>query len=111
MNWIELNSIEQFNKIVEEKSSEKVLIFKHSNRCSISSMAKNRMESNWPNLANNKEIYFLDLIKFRDLSNHIAETTGVQHESPQILIIENGECIYNASHSAISPKVVFQELE
>ncbi len=110
MNWIELISIDQFNQIIEERSSESIIIFKHSNRCSISSMAKNRLESNWQELSNNKEVYFLDLIKFRELSNYIADSIGLQHESPQILVIKNGDCVYHASHSAISPRAIVQEL-
>ena len=76
------------------------VIFKHSTRCSISSMAKNRLERAAP--AQNVEFNLLDLIKHRELSQKIADDFSVEHESPQILFIKNGECVYDESHSGIS---------
>ena len=48
------------------------------------------------------DFYFLDLIKNRDISNEISELFQVSHESPQILLIKNGVCVYDESHYAIS---------
>jgi bacillithiol system protein YtxJ len=47
------------------------------------------------------DFYYLDLIKHRDVSNAIASLFQVHHESPQILVIKNGECIYEESHYGI----------
>ena len=102
MNWISLESIGQINKIIERSYEVPCAIFKHSTRCSISSMAKFRLEGDW-DLSNNEiEAYHLDLIAHRDISNQIAETFSVHHESPQILLIKNGECIYDSSHLDIT---------
>lgn len=103
MNWNVINSDAVLNTIVEESNTQRVLIFKHSTRCSISSMALNRMERSW----NESEMqgvspYILDLIAYRSLSNRIAELFDVYHESPQVLVIENGKCIYTASHMGIN---------
>ena len=46
--------------------------------------------------------YFLDLIIFRSVSALIAETFQVHHESPQLLLIKDGECILDQSHGDIS---------
>jgi bacillithiol system protein YtxJ len=48
------------------------------------------------------DFYYLDLLAHRPLSNKIAETFRVHHESPQILVIRDGKCIYDESHLAIS---------
>lgn len=77
-----------------------VVIFKHSTRCSISSMAKNRMERD--NEPEGIAFYYLDLIRYRGLSNKIAEVFGVYHESPQVLVIRDGKCVYDESHGSIS---------
>jgi len=62
-------------------------------------MAKNRLEKN---LAPAEiDFYFLDLIKYRPISNKIAKDFKVYHQSPQILVIKNGECMYHESHSGI----------
>ena len=63
-------------------------------------MAKNRLES-----AVQPEgilFHYLDLLTYRDVSNYIASVFQVHHESPQVLIIKNGECIYVEAHNAIS---------
>lgn len=99
MNWIELNHVSQLDVIQDSSYTKAQVIFKHSTRCSISSMALNRLEkSEAPQAA---DFYFLDLIRHRDISNSIADVFNVQHESPQILIIKNGKCIYHESHLAI----------
>ena len=102
MNWNALEQIAQLDIINEESKSMPVLLFKHSTRCSISSMALNRIESNWKD-GDNQLIkpYYLDLIAHRDISNQIAEQYGIEHQSPQALVISNGECIYHESHTNI----------
>lgn len=65
-------------------------------------MAKRRFELDWEQLPGNLPLYFLDLIKHRDISNKVAEDFKVHHESPQLLLIKNGECILDQSHGGIS---------
>jgi bacillithiol system protein YtxJ len=99
--WIELTTSEQLISAIENSVEKPVLFFKHSTRCSISSMAKTRFENNW-NIENKSiDIYYLDLIAFRDLSNKIAELTGVEHQSPQAIVLKNKQVIYQASHTSI----------
>jgi bacillithiol system protein YtxJ len=100
MNWIPLTTEKQLAEIREASAEKPVVIFKHSTRCSISAVAKSRLER----AAAPEEIsfYYLDLIKFRDISNKIAADFEVPHESPQVLLIRNGECIYDESHSGIT---------
>lgn len=100
MNWIELTDPSQLQQIKERSGHVPQVIFKHSTRCSISSVAKSRLERTEPPA--NVDFYYLDLIRHRDISNKIAEDFAVYHESPQILLIKNGECVYDESHSGIS---------
>jgi bacillithiol system protein YtxJ len=107
MNWIELNQSEQISEI---KNKEKAsLIFKHSTRCSISKMALKFFERDWKEELE-VDCYFLDILNNRNLSNQIAETFHVHHESPQIIVIRNTECILDASHSDISVEEVEEVL-
>ena len=106
MNWLELSNESQLNEIIEDSKNAPVLIFKHSTRCSISSMAINRLERAWKEGAKLKP-YYLDLIRYRDISNLIATKLGVEHQSPQAIVIKDGKAIYNNSHMGIS----FNELE
>lgn len=108
MNWIDLKDVQQLKQINEQSAQHPVVIFKHSTRCSISNMAKSRLERE-PAPANTS-FYYLDLLKHRDISNKIAEDYHVYHESPQVLVIKNGECTYDESHNGISMKEIAAQL-
>jgi len=101
MEWIQLTSVQDLDQVVQDSSKLPVLLFKHSTRCSISSTALNRLERGWDQNSGIKT-YFLDLIRYREVSNQIATTFGVAHQSPQALVIKEGECIYDSSHMSIS---------
>lgn len=100
--WQPLTQSEQLTDIVRESFEQPVIIFKHSTTCSISAMAKSKVERQWADagLATAK-IYYLDLLRFRPISQEIAQKFNVHHESPQLLLIQNGECTLDSSHMAI----------
>ena len=100
MNWNTLQSLEQLNAIRKASLQKPQVIFKHSTRCSISAMAKNRLEKSIP--PEGVDFHYLDLIRYRPVSNAIADEFGVEHESPQILLIRNESVDYSASHMGIS---------
>ncbi len=100
MNWITLTSESQLEDIKATSAQEPVVIFKHSTRCAISAMVKARLERDGAPKGLN--FYYLDLISHRTISNRIAHEYAVQHESPQVLLIRNGECVYDESHNGIS---------
>ncbi len=104
MTWINLNSLAQLNEI--KNANGYSLIFKHSTRCSISMMAKKNFELDWNVIPEDTTLYFLDLISHRDISNEIAKIFEVAHQSPQILLIKDGDCVLEASHSDISAEEV-----
>jgi bacillithiol system protein YtxJ len=105
MQWKNLETVKQLDEIIGESHQHPVLIFKHSTRCSISSMAKNRLDRH--EVPTNSSFYYLDLIAHRDISNKVAEVFQVKHESPQVLLIKNGACEYEESHNGIT----FEEIE
>lgn len=100
MDWEPLNDISQLDEIVTLSKEKPVAIFKHSTRCSISRMALKQFENEF-DFPEKVTPYFLDLIAFREISNDIASRFGVQHQSPQLILIKDGKAIYNASHSDI----------
>jgi bacillithiol system protein YtxJ len=108
MKWTLLESAEQLNNIKQQQGYS--LIFKHSTRCSISMMAKRRFELDWENLPADMPLYFLDLIQHRDISAQVAQVFNVQHESPQLLLIKDGECILDQSHGEISVDETMSEI-
>lgn len=100
--WKEISDISVLDIINKNSQTQPQLIFKHSTRCSISAMALERLNRNWKFTQAQITPYYLDLLQHRNISNQIAEKWQVNHQSPQILIIRNGECILDVSHSDIS---------
>ncbi len=107
MNWINLNDIDQLASIREASFNKPQLIFKHSTTCSISKMAFSRFErAEAPDAI---DFYYLDLLNYRNISAAVAETFQVHHESPQVVLIKNGECIYDESHYGIMMDEVVEQ--
>lgn len=99
MEWIDLTDEEQLQEIKQKSTNKPQVIFKHSTRCGVSSMAKNRLDRGAK--PENMDFYFLDLIKHRNISNRISRDFNVYHQSPQVLIIKDGKSIYDESHAGI----------
>ena len=111
MNWNKLNQPEQIAEIKALSESTPVMIFKHSTRCSVSSMSLDRLLRKWKNGDEEKIVpYFLDLIAHRELSNLVAQEFGVSHESPQVIVIKNGKAIYDDSHFGISYPDIMEQV-
>jgi len=109
MNWIQLTSDDQVDQIAEQSVNRPQVVFKHSTRCSLSSVVWNRIGKK--EFGNSADYYFLDIIANRALSNRIAADFAVHHESPQLLIIKNRDCVYEESHMAIHPDELAEQLE
>lgn len=96
--FVELKNKEDFDKI---KNQDVAIIFKHSTRCPASAAAHHEMEqflAKHPGLP----IYLVDVIEWRNASDHIADATGIQHESPQAIILKEGTVAWHGSHSSIT---------
>jgi len=109
MNWTFLENPTQISAIKSKAGYS--LIFKHSTRCSISMMAKKRVDMDLSDLPETVQPFFLDLIAHRELSKQIAEVFQVHHESPQLLLIKDGECILDQSHGDISIEEAVTEVK
>lgn len=100
VGWRSLTDLGQLNEIIDLSTEKPVVIFKHSTRCSISRMVLKQFENEFD--FNEKVVSFLlDLIEYRNISNEITSRFGVQHQSPQIILICDGKAVYNASHESI----------
>lgn len=104
-NWVQLTNEDQLRDLIAASEEKPVAFFKHSTRCSISSMALSRFENKW-----NQELpvtcVYLDLLSFRPLSNLIADLSGVEHASPQLIVFKDNQVVYDASHNGIDAEAV-----
>ncbi|WP_159475066.1 bacillithiol system redox-active protein YtxJ [Chryseobacterium sp. 18068] len=101
--WKTIKSEEDLEKAIKQSYENRVAVFKHSTSCFISKTVLKNFEKEIENSDEQNVIfYFLDLLAFRPISNKIAEDFAIRHESPQLIVIENGKAINNASHQDIS---------
>jgi bacillithiol system protein YtxJ len=103
MNWITVTSEEEVQRIYD--STEYSLIYKHSPRCMTSLMAYRQLKSEVspaPDIS--VPIYIVDVINNRKESRVIADSFKIEHQSPQLLVVKGGACIYDSSHEDISLK-------
>lgn len=98
---VPLTKMEQIETIIQESEQQAIVIFKHSTRCSISRMVLKDFEFDYQSMLNPIKWYYLDLLSYRDISNQIAESFQIEHQSPQVLVIKNGKCVFDASHESI----------
>ena len=103
MSWHELRSEEEFNRLLEDQS-QSFAIFKHSSRCGVSSWVRRSFNSDWKSDYSQVDIYEVDVIRNRAISQLIAEKLNIHHESPQLIVVKNGEVIHNESHNNIEAK-------
>ncbi len=89
-------------KVIKLSADVPCIIFKHSPRCDLSHLALLRLAENWDFKPEELEVYTLDVIAQKDLSQLVADTFDVYHESPQLILIRNGECTYEAAHLEIT---------
>ena len=109
VSWINLEDLGQLNEIQETSFAKPVIIFKHSTTCSISRMALKNFEREY-NLNEKVNAYYLDLLNFRPISNEIATRFNVIHQSPQLLLIKDGNSVYNVSHENIDATTLKAEI-
>jgi bacillithiol system protein YtxJ len=99
--WVNLNSLSQLSEIEEKSKTKTQVIFKHSTRCGISRMVMNQFVEAY-DVDANLDLYYLDLLNYRDVSNEVGYQFQVMHESPQLLIIKNSVVVEHASHGSIN---------
>ena len=99
--WVNLESLEQLEELVEKSNHRAQVIYKHSITCGISGMVLKMFNDSF-DLDTECDLYFLTIQSHRDISNAVASQFGVRHESPQLLIIKHGKAIFHTSHGAIA---------
>lgn len=108
MGWIALQDDAQLDELLAASYQNPILFFKHSTRCSISAAAEGRLLRAEAQLASKFTLVYLDLLRYRSLSNRLANELQVEHASPQVLLVQNGKCTYHESHFGIQSGELMQ---
>lgn len=106
MKQVAVESIEQAKELCNGGFPTNALIFKHSPRCSISNMAWDRFTRDESILNADFPVYLVNVLNNRESSQFFAEHFGVEHASPQLLLVKNGVCVFNTSHSDIDVREI-----
>ena len=109
--WIPLEDAELLENLERKTAPSCQVVFKHSTRCGLSSMMVRRFEATWGAHGRDASFYLLDLIRYRQLSEALAERFQLWHQSPQVLIIRDGVLVGSASHGDIARLVPGDYLE
>jgi bacillithiol system protein YtxJ len=104
--WKKLESLSQLDEVIAQSHATPQIIFKHSTRCIISKMVLSQFEENMAAIPEQVNLVFLDLLNHRDISNAIAMQLGVHHESPQVVVIKNGQAVFHESHHSIDATTI-----
>ncbi len=105
-NWIQITTEEEVNKIILMSEDKTQIIFKDSVTCGISAFAKERLVAGCDILTDIADFNYLDLLKYRSVSNYIASQLGVIHQSPQIIVLKKGKVVFRDSHHSIQPEKI-----
>ena len=104
MNWITLTSAAEYDKAVASSADHPVVILKHSTQCGMCTSVKSALDT--ADYSENVKFYLILVWENRDVSNYAEKQTGVQHESPQLLLFEDGRLAGHYNHRAITPQVI-----
>lgn len=110
-DWKTLSDETQIDQIISDSNKRPQIIFKHSTRCSTSALAYRRLRIIDSDLQESADIHYLDVIGSRPISHAVAERFGIPHESPQLLIIKDGQVVWHESHFAIQSDVVLDAVK
>ena len=108
--WSNLTEENQIAEIIALSNSIPVYIFKHSTTCGISAQAKENVEISFKNTDKPFLLYYLDLLKYRSISNEVASKFNIHHQSPQLILVHNGEVTFTTSHHKIKSNILEDSL-
>lgn len=106
-----LESIDDIEPWIQKSFETPVFLFKHSLICPVSSAAFEAYERFVTARPSSAGYALVEIQRARDVSNAIAERTGVRHESPQALLVRGGEVVWHASHWTIREAALAAALE
>jgi bacillithiol system protein YtxJ len=102
LQWKSLSQIEQLGELIDRSHQHPCILLKHSTQCTTSAMVKWQLEAEWDLASDEMGAYLLDVIQHRSLAREIADRFQVFHQSPQLLLIREGECTYDADQLDIT---------
>jgi bacillithiol system protein YtxJ len=108
-NFAPVTDAGELDELLARSHDAPVILFKHSTTCPISARAHRQMSELSNDVAGRISLVIVQ--RARELSRRVAEQTGIQHESPQTIILRNGQAVWSASHFDITAEAVTQAVQ
>jgi len=108
--WSTITAASDFKPIQDKSEERPQLIYKHSNRCSICFVAKGNLEQASEQILEKADMHYLDVVKNRSASDSIASKLNIRHESPQVILLDEEEVVWHASHGEIEGEKILEQL-
>lgn len=106
LNWKSLSTIQEFDQLIELSREKPVLIFKHRPSSPESMEALEKLESEWSISPENLELYMIDVMKDKNVTEAVTDMAGVMNEYPQVLLFADGVTMYDESREMINVKKI-----
>lgn len=108
--WEMISNPSQIDSIIEASKERPQLIYKHSHRCSVCFVSKGNLESAAEDILEEADMHFVNVVRNREVSDKIASQLDVGHESPQVMLLDQGEVVWNASHGSIDSDKILKKI-
>lgn len=109
--WNSISGNEDLQTILERSAKHPQLIYKHSPSCSVSFIAKQELDSNVQELNKSVDLYLVNVIQERAVSNMVAQELGIRHESPQVILLKDGKVVWEGSHWQVKGEEILAGLD
>ncbi len=104
--WRSINDDDALREIVMASNTKPQVIYKHSTRCATSFFALKNVQRISGEGRKKADFYMVDVIGQRTLSFQVAELLGIHHESPQLIILKDGEVCWHGAHQNVGAEAV-----
>ena len=101
-----LDSVDAFERVVVASEKCLVLLFKHSVTCGTSAEAHDELVAHLSEGRHAIQYAIVTVQTHQDVSDAVATRLNVRHETPQVLLIQEGRVVWEASHFRVTADAI-----
>ena len=102
--------IDELEAAIAESRERPVFLFKHSRTCGISCEALDELHAHVEDASPQATYKLITVQSHRRLSEETAARLGIRHETPQAILLRDGQPVWNASHFRITKRQLDEAL-
>ena len=103
---VHVEDLAQLDRLLRSAEPQPLLLFKHSRTCGTSAQALDELLAHLDELGTNARYAIVTVQTHREVSTAVAKTLGIRHETPQVLLIQDGRVVWSASHFRVTADAV-----